>query len=102
MLSWCSQSVQEKPDFIIETKIVSDFGQEVVLTKPGRIAGMTDLTVTSQVSGRIGKVLKKDGDRVFGGQPVLAISDTIANYEIQAKRAKNGFDRSVLKWCQKI
>jgi len=67
ILSGCgSLSPDQKEDFIIQTKAFGDFGKEVFITRPGRIAGSSEIAVTSQVNGRVSALSKKDGQSVTG------------------------------------
>lgn len=100
-VSWCTKTVEEKKQpFYIETQRVDGFVQQVVLTKPGKVVGTQEIVVTSQVSGRIGKIFKREGNRVWWWQPIISINDSIANYGLQVQRAKNNFDRSMLQYSQ--
>ena len=89
LLSWCGVSEEDKQDFIVETKPFGDFLREVSISRPGRIAGSTEISVTSQVNGRVSVIYKKDGQNVVGGQQVLNIKDSVANYWLSVQRAKN-------------
>lgn len=101
LLSGCGnqEEIKQLP-FYIDTQKVSDFAQRVVLIKPGKIVGSEEITVTSQVSGRIGKVFHKEWEKLLWGQQVIDIKDSIANYGLQVQRAKNAFDRSILQYDQ--
>ena len=101
ILSGCgSLSPDQKEDFIIQTKAFGDFGKEVFITRPGRIAGSSEIAVTSQVNGRVSALSKKDGQSVTGWEPVITIKDSVANYGLQVQKAKNALDRSILQYDQ--
>lgn len=103
-LSGCSAPApttqDERTPFYIAVQSANTFPTIASITKPGRVVGSQEITVTSQAMGRIENILTEDGRTVAGGQPVVQLRDSIANYASQVDRTKNGLDRAILQYEQ--
>jgi multidrug efflux pump subunit AcrA (membrane-fusion protein) len=98
LLSWCGNSKDDqKKDFLVDVISFDNQDQEVYITKPGKVSGNQDIVVSSQVAGRVKKILKRDWDIVSSEQLVVDIADTIANYGLQVQRAKSAVGRASLQ-----
>jgi len=104
ILTACWQQKEQpqntKKAFIIETKKTSSFPKSISFQKPGKIIGEKEITVASQVIGKVNKIKKKEWDTVSWGQPTIEIEDNIANYKLQLDIAKSSLDSSLLNYDQ--
>lgn len=102
VLSWCGKSTtdENKQDFQITTQYISDFSSWASISKPWKIVGSQEITVTAQANGRVGSIPADEWDEVKTWQPVIKLNDDIAQYWLQLERAKNGYDRSFLTYQQ--
>ena len=89
---------EEEPEVQVDPEIasLSDVFQQLILEKPGKFASTQDIVVTSQANGRVSKIYYKEGQQVSWGQPVVALSDTVASYKLQVDAAKNALNRAIL------
>lgn len=87
-----------KKDFLIETKTVATLGKDETIKKSWKITSASDLTVTSQASGRIKTLSFKEGQTVTAGQKLISLEDNIANYGISLERAKNSLERAKISY----
>ena len=89
---------EEEPEVQVDPEIasLSDVFQQLTLEKPGKFASTQDIVVTSQANGRVSKIYYKEGQQVSWGQPVVALSDTVASYKLQVDAAKNALNRAIL------
>jgi multidrug efflux pump subunit AcrA (membrane-fusion protein) len=67
-----------------------------MIEKPGKFASSQDIVVTSQANWKVSAIYFKEWQEVKWGQPVIALSDTIASYKLQVDNAKNTLDRAIL------
>lgn len=79
-----------------EVAILSDFSHNLMIEKPWKFASSQDILVTAQANWKVSKIYFKEGQEVKWGQPVIALSDTIASYKLQVDNAKNTLDRAIL------
>ena len=91
-ITQAEESIVEDP----EITTVSDVFQQLTLEKPGKFASTQDIVVTAQANGKVATIYYKEGQQVNWGQPVIALSDTIASYKLQTDRAKNSLNRAIL------
>lgn len=68
------------------------------MTKPGKIIGSQEITVSSQALGRVQKVVVREGQEVLAGQPIVTLSDGLANYSSQVDRAQSALDRAQIQY----
>lgn len=87
-----------KKNFLIETKTVATLGKDETIKKSWKITSASDLTVTSQASGRIKTLSFKEGQTVTAGQKLISLEDNIANYGISLERAKNSLERAKISY----
>lgn len=98
ILSGCwNNSEDNKQDFFVDMFSFNSMDQGVFISKPGRVLGSQDVVVSSQVSGRIKSIEKKDWDNVSWEQLIISIADTVANYWLQVQRAKSAISRASLQ-----
>lgn len=101
LLAGCSQSVEDaatKLDFYIQTSHPSTLQETIFLTKPGKIIGSQEITVSAQALGRVQKVIVREGQEVLAGQPIVAMADTLVNYGSQVERAQSTLDRAQIQY----
>ena len=79
-----------------KTAMLSDFSHNLMIEKPGKFASSQDIVVTSQANWKVSAIYFKEWQEVKWGQPVIALSDTIASYKLQVDNAKNTLDRAIL------
>jgi len=102
LLTACSGPEEDdgKKDFFVQTIYVWDQWSSTYMVKPWRVVWSQDIMVSSQVNGRVSRILFKDGDGVLGGQPIVSLADTTVNYWLQVEQAKNALDRAILTYEQ--
>ncbi|NDK10236.1 HlyD family efflux transporter periplasmic adaptor subunit [Candidatus Gracilibacteria bacterium] len=88
----------EKQDFIVETKLGSEFQDSSFLEKSGRVSSSQDILLTSNANGRIKTLSVKVGDSINAGQTIARLDDTLGNYSFALQRAKNGVERSSINF----
>ncbi|MCH2188388.1 biotin/lipoyl-binding protein [Candidatus Gracilibacteria bacterium] len=94
---------ESKKDFFVTTQKLSDFGSQTFLTKTSRISSASDITLTSNASGRVQNVFVREGDSISIGQPLFQLEDNIANYYLTLKQAENELERAKINYdSQKI
>lgn len=101
LLAGCSQNADDtstKLDFYVDTAHPSTLQQTIFLTKPGKIIGSQEITVSSQALGRVQKVVVREGQEVLAGQPIVTLSDGLANYSSQVDRAQSALDRAQIQY----
>jgi multidrug resistance efflux pump len=79
----------KKTEFIIKTQKLSDLSNTVKVEKAGRITASSNLTLTSQWAGEIGKILIKEGQRVKAGSTIAILKDTVNNFDLRLDQAEN-------------
>lgn len=91
-----NQQSKEKTELSIETTTPVDLYQPLQISKPGKVVANQDILVTAQANGRVSRIAYKEGENVKGGQPIIVLADTVAQYALQTQRAKNSLDRALL------
>ena len=93
-----SSQVENEAEEVTEPKVatLSDFSHNLMIEKPGKFASSQDIIVTSQANWKVSAIYFKEGQEVKWGQPVVALSDTIASYKLQVDNAKNALNRAIL------
>ncbi len=94
-----SQTVEKKP-FFITTETINGSGTGIAIVKQWKIVGDQSIIVTSQVSGRVKNIKSKIGKQVAEGDTIIQMSDDIANYALQVKRAKTALNNAILSYNQ--
>lgn len=87
-----------KTDFIIDVQPIDSFWKQAEIEKNWKVEGSQDLKISSQASGRVAHINVKEGDKVSVWQPILTLSDTVANYWIALERASNNLDRAKINY----
>lgn len=90
--------VNEKKDFIIDTKMISEFNSNHTIEKVWKVDSNQNITLSSQANGRVSRISVRQGDPVLQGQVVAVLSDTVANYWLSLERAKNALDRAEINY----
>ena len=85
-------------DFYISTQNISEFSTESFLTKTSKIASSSDITLTSNTSGRVWELLVKEWDQILEWQPLVRLEDNIANYYLSLQRAENDLERARINY----
>lgn len=100
MLAGCSQSedVAEKLDFYVQVSKPNTLQQTIFLTKPGKIIGSQEITVSAQALGRVQQIIVREGQEVLAGQPIVTMADSLSNYGSQVDRAKSSLDRAQIQY----
>lgn len=88
----------EKKNFIIETKNISNFNWDYTLEKTWKIGSDQDITLSSQVNGRISVIYKNEWEYVNRWDIILRIEDNIANYGLGLESAKNNLEKAKLNY----
>ncbi len=78
----------KRKNFIIETKNISNFNWDYTLEKTWKIGSDQDITLSSQVNGRISVIYKNEWEYVNRWDIILRIEDNIANYGLGLESAK--------------
>jgi len=99
-LAGCSQSEElaSKLDFYVKTSKPSALQETIFLTKPGKIIGSQEITVSAQALGRVQQVIVREGQEVFAGQPIVTMADSLLNYGSQVDRAQSNLDRAEIQY----
>ncbi len=84
---WKEELSTEKKDFIVETKAFESFDWKFIIEKTGKISSKQDILLTSKAFGQVSQILVKVGDKVKKWQPLMYITDSIANYSENLKWA---------------
>lgn len=71
----------EKKDFLVEVTKFSDFDSKHLIEKTGTLSSEQSIALNSKATGEISNILVKAGDEVKRGQPLMYVSDSIANYQ---------------------
>ncbi len=79
----------EKKDFLIETKKVSDFWNNFEIIKNWKIISKNELSIQSQASWKISKILKKEWDKLQAWETIMIIDDSISNFWINIEKIQN-------------
>jgi multidrug resistance efflux pump len=91
-------SEEQKKDFLIETKNISDFWNKYVIEKVWTVWSMQNISISSQVNWRVNNVYIKEGQYVNKWETILTISDNIANYWLSLASAKNNLEKAKLSY----
>ena len=75
------EETNEKKNFFVETKSYKDFNSEYTIKKTWKISSRQSIDISSKASGQVASILVKTWDQVIKGQPLMYVSDSIANYE---------------------
>lgn len=59
-----------------------------IVIAAGKVAAMSEVTIGSEISGRISKVLVDINDKVSAGQTIALVDDTEARYQLEATSAQ--------------
>lgn len=86
-------SQEDRDPFWIDTLQIREVGSEVTLSKPGITQGSQEIVVSSQANGRVSSLVVRPGARVQGGQPIVMLADSLANYWSVLQRAQNSLQR---------
>lgn len=96
LLSQEQQSLPDKIDFPLQTITPLELWADISFEKAGKIVAAQDILVAAQVNWKVERIAFKEGDEVKGGNQVVFLADTIADYKLQTQRAKNNLDRALL------
>lgn len=92
------ESIKEKTNYNIETLSFEDINKEVISTKTWRVSWKDDIMVTSKASWKVSKINKKEWDQVKKGETILALEDTVWNYEVRVKRARTALESTRISY----
>ncbi len=84
--------VQEKKDYFVETKELKDLSGTPTLNKTGKITGKSDVTVTSQSSGRVSRIFYEEWQSPAKGAKVISLADSANLYNFSISRNKESID----------
>lgn len=99
-LTSCSQKeeviwwVEEKQDFLIETKLWSELSGKAQIRKTSQVSSGQDILLSSQTNGRINAIMVKKGQNVQLWQPIAYLTDTFGTTVLWAERARNNLERA--------
>lgn len=100
----CSKT-EEKPttteikkDFLIQTKKVGDFDKDFEIIKNWKITSKSEISLQSQASWKVVKILKKDWEKVYKWENIIVLEDNISNYALNIEKAKNNIDKLNLSY----
>lgn len=88
----------EKKDFLIETKKVSDFWNNFEIIKNWKMISKNELSIQSQASWKISKILKKEWDKLQAWETIMIIDDSISNFWINIEKIQNNIDKLNLSY----
>jgi len=96
--SWSTWTWELKQDFLLDTKDINEFTNVADLVKSWKITSTQDIGVTSQVSGRVYAISKKEWEFVSKWDNLVSISDNIANYGLTLESAENNLEKAKLNY----
>lgn len=79
----------EKQIFSVKTQQLSDFETDISEEKTAVIQGNSTISLVAESSGKIGKIFAKEWENLKAGAVIATISDTVGNYDLALKQAKN-------------
>lgn len=87
-----TETAQEKKDYFVETKSLAKLSWTPTLNKTGKITGKSDVTVTSQSSGRVSRILYEEGQSPTKGAKVISLADSANLYNFSISRNKESVE----------
>lgn len=101
--------VVEKIPFFVQTASIDDLSSVSKITKNGTVMGAQEISISSQVFGRVSSLPVRAGEEVKKGEMVVRLEDTSANASFQALRSqvqlnttRSSYDLSVTQLEQAI
>ncbi len=83
------EQVQEKKEFLIETKAFWEFSNEATLRKTWRLSSSQNISLNSNANGRVGSIYVNAWDNVQKWQLLAILEDNVANYNLNISSANN-------------
>lgn len=97
LLLWCSNEqevIQEKKtELLIHVQKLDELWNNSDLVKSWKLEWKEDIVIASQAAWRIWKISVKEWDKVKVWQLLIKINDTIANYNLNLKKADNTIEK---------
>lgn len=87
-----------KNDFLIETKTIAEFENDIFIEKSWKISSSQDIDLSSQASWRVNSILVKEWDIVYKWQTIAKLEDNISNYWLALQRAQNSLDKAKINY----
>lgn len=91
LLSWCASSEATdttRQEFVIRTQQLSKTDFQWVITKTARVQWTSEVTLTSQVGGRVGSIVTTLWSRVSPGTLLVSLQDTQWTVSFGADKAQ--------------
>ena len=98
-ITWSEITTQEsldKENYIINTASIQELQDEIIVTKTGQLMGSSNITISSQVPGRIADIRVDQGNTVGAGQVLITLSDTSGYYN-SLERAKLTYQQTEIQ-----
>lgn len=97
LLLWCSNEQEviqeEKTELLIHVQKLDELWNNSDLVKSWKLEWKEDIVIASQAAWRIWKISVKEWDKVKVWQLLIKINDTIANYNLNLKKADNTIEK---------
>jgi len=88
----------EKQDFLVNLNSIDKISNWEKILKSWKITSASNLTITSQASWKVSKILVKEWDKVKIGQTLALLDDSILNYWLALERSKNNLERAKISY----
>lgn len=101
LLTSCWEEVvikEDKKDFYIDTQVITDFSNDHTIEKVWKVWSKENISVSTQVSGRINAIYAQEGRYVNKWDVIVKISDNIANYGLSLESAKNALEKAKVNY----
>lgn len=82
----------EKRPFFVSTSRLEDLQETPNIKKSWKLLGAQDITVSSQVNGRVWSILVEIGSEVIADQLIIDLKDHTQAYTLAAKRAASNLE----------
>ncbi len=87
MLTSCGLDMPKETKTSFETMIIKESDIQIPIKFSAKMKGLTDVTITPQVSGQLTKICVQMGEQVKQGQPLFIIDQRNALLEVEAAQA---------------
>ncbi len=89
---------EQKKEFFVETKKLSDFDNQTFLTKTSRVSSSSDIRILANAPWRVSAIFVREWDTIKAWQPLVQLEDNIANYYLSLQRAENDLERAQITY----
>ena len=92
----------QRQAFFVQTATLEELQEWVSITKTWTIDGTQDITVSSQVSGRVSTIRVQQWDRISNGSTVIRLADSTGQLTFNAQRAQEWLDQARASYDQTV